>query len=101
VATSKLLPHPGNTNARLTRDVHAGAGAITHYYGIGSQAIRNVPAGSELSKLKHVGGCSKSNPSLTTRVYVAIDYGDFYMKIEDLHSSDARHRLAASQWNVH
>jgi hypothetical protein len=49
VRTSKLVSMAMHTNAGLRRTQHAGAGAITHYYGISSSALRNIPAGSELT----------------------------------------------------
>lgn len=55
VSTSKLMPQNVNTNAGLHRATHAGAGAISHYFGIWSKAIQDITAGAELT----------------------IDYGDF------------------------
>lgn len=49
VGTSKLVPLKMHTNAGLSRYTEPGAGAITHYYGISSEAIRDVEAGSELT----------------------------------------------------
>jgi len=49
VKTSRLIPMQTKTNAGLERWEHAGAGAITHYYGVTSEAVRDVPAGSELT----------------------------------------------------
>jgi hypothetical protein len=50
VKTSKLMRIGVHTNAGLERAKDPGAGAISHYYGIWSQAIRDVEAGAELSK---------------------------------------------------
>ena len=77
VATSKLTPQQVNTHAGLKRDKFPGAGAITHFYGIGSQALRDVPAGSEMSKcLRNViGKCRLRRLLQSSRK--AIDYGDF------------------------
>lgn len=47
--TSELIGFKQHTNAGLHRAAHPGAGAVTHYYGITSRAVRNVPAGSELT----------------------------------------------------
>jgi SET domain len=58
VQTSKLDLHQTHDNGGLRRDRDAGAGAMTHYYGISSVATRHVAAASELT----------------------IDYGDFTYK---------------------
>jgi hypothetical protein len=50
VQTSKLISMDMQTNGGLHRAKHPGAGAITHYYGIWSQATRDIPGGAELSK---------------------------------------------------
>jgi hypothetical protein len=49
VATSKLVLNQLQSNAGLSRYQEPGAGAITHYYGIDSVAIRDVAAGAELT----------------------------------------------------
>jgi len=49
VKTSDLISMYGQTNGGLVRSKNPGAGAITHYYGIWSKAVRDVKAGSELS----------------------------------------------------
>ena len=49
VKAADLISMKMHTNAGLRRDRHPGAGAITHYYGIKSQAVRQVPAGSEIT----------------------------------------------------
>ena len=64
--TSRLtllgVPHH---NAGLRRDQHAGAGAISHYYGLSSVATRKVLAGSE----------------------VTIDYGDWHYSDSELQAT--------------
>jgi len=50
VKTSRLMPLDGHTNAGLVRAKNPGAGAVTHYYGIWSKAVRDVKAGSEMSE---------------------------------------------------
>ena len=77
VATSRLTPHQGNTNAGLTRDKFPGAGAITHFYGIGSEAIRDIPAGSEISKLREGDRIALHLIFADVIRQTAIDYGDF------------------------
>jgi hypothetical protein len=49
VATSKLVLNQLQSNAGLSRFTEPGAGAITHYYGIDSVAIKDVTAGAELT----------------------------------------------------
>jgi hypothetical protein len=50
VATSELKSAMHvQTNAGLDRKTHPGAGAISHFYGITSEAVRDLSAGSELT----------------------------------------------------
>ena len=49
VKTSRLNPMPIQTNGGLHRQRNPGAGAISQYFGIWSQAVRDIPAGSELT----------------------------------------------------
>jgi hypothetical protein len=49
VKTSELKSMRVQTNAGLDRKTHPGAGAITHFYGVTSEAVRDVSAGSELT----------------------------------------------------
>jgi hypothetical protein len=46
---TKLLSLREPTNAGLDRRTHPGAGAITHFYGIHSEAVDHIPAGGELT----------------------------------------------------
>jgi hypothetical protein len=49
VQTSELVPMKIHTNAGLHRAKQPGAGAISHYYGTSSKAVRDVLAGSEIT----------------------------------------------------
>ena len=85
VKTSDLMSMHGQTNGGLVRTKNPGAGAISHYYGIWSKAVRDVKAGSEMSK--YIDTANKepifSPPTeiLTfSCVYIscaAINYGDW------------------------
>jgi hypothetical protein len=54
VKTSKLMPMDIHSNAGLGRAKAPGAGAVTHYYGIWSETVRDVQAGAELSTFSPV-----------------------------------------------
>jgi hypothetical protein len=49
VATSELRSMHIQTNAGLDRKTHPGAGAVTHFYGVTSEAVRDVSPGDELT----------------------------------------------------
>jgi hypothetical protein len=49
IATSELRSMHIQTNAGLDRKTHPGAGASSHFYGVTSEAIRDVRAGAELT----------------------------------------------------
>jgi hypothetical protein len=49
VATSELRSMHMQTNAGLDRKTHPGAGASSHFYGVTSEAVRDVSAGDELT----------------------------------------------------